>query len=68
MKRINPTHRRMALSLLLAVPTALASAGCDEKTPTEKAVDSVEEAADETGDAVEEAADETGDAVEDAVD
>jgi hypothetical protein len=46
--------------------------GCEERTPTEKALDDagekIEDAADKAGDAAEDAADKAGDALEDAGD
>ena len=44
------------------------AAGCEERSPIEKAADDVEDAAEEVGEKVEDAADEVGDAVEDAGD
>jgi hypothetical protein len=43
-------------------------AGCEESTPTERAADDVEDAAEEVGEAAEDAADEVGDAIDDAGD
>lgn len=52
------TKRHMIMSILGA-GAVLAAAGCEKKSPAEKAADDV-------GDAVEEAADEAGDAVRQA--
>ncbi|HAB18875.1 MAG TPA: YtxH domain-containing protein [Verrucomicrobiota bacterium] len=56
------------ITIVAVVLANLAVTGCQEKTPVEKAADSVKDAADSVGDAAKDAANKTKDAAKEAVD
>jgi hypothetical protein len=61
---MNPSLKLCALSVLTA--SGLFLTGCKEKSPLEKAADSVGNAAEKAADATKEAADKAADAINDA--
>jgi hypothetical protein len=55
-----------SIAALFTLLSLIGLAGCEERTPTERAVDDIEDAAEDVGDEVEDAAEDASDAVEDA--
>jgi hypothetical protein len=60
-------HRAALIGLIAGLFT-IASAGCEEKSPAEKAAEKVGDAVEDAGDAVEDAADEAKEKAEEAAD
>lgn len=60
------THFLKVCSLTVLTVSGLFLAGCQEKSPIEKAADSVSNAAEKAADATKEAAEKTADAIKDA--